>query len=76
MAGNSEEKKSRTKQNEKPPALEWLAAAIGFMLVAGTIGFLIYSAVTEENTPPKLTVKTDSDNGKRRRLSRKIFSLQ
>ncbi len=60
MAGNSEQKKSRNKQNEKPPALEWLAAAIGLMLVAGTIGFLIYSALTEENTPPKLTVKTDS----------------
>ena len=60
MAENSEEKKSRNKQNEKPPTLEWLAAAIGFMLVAGTIGFLIYSAITEENTPPKLVVKTDS----------------
>ena len=33
MTGNSEEKKSQNKQNEKPPALEWLAAAIGFILL-------------------------------------------
>lgn len=54
------ENKSKKSRTEKTPALEWLAAAIGFILVSATIGFLIYSAVTEENTPPKLTVKTDS----------------
>ena len=53
----TESKKSLTEQT---PALEWLAAAIGLVLVAGTIGFLIYSAVTKENTPPKLSVKADS----------------
>jgi uncharacterized protein (TIGR02588 family) len=54
------EKKSSKSRKETPPALEWLVAAIGFILVAGTIGFLIYSAVTQENSPPKLSVKTDS----------------
>jgi uncharacterized protein (TIGR02588 family) len=54
------ENKSKKSQVEKTPALEWLAAAIGFILVSATIGFLIYSAVTEENSPPKLSVKTDS----------------
>lgn len=47
-------------QKETPPALEWLVAAIGFILVAGTIGFLIYTAATQADTPPKLSVKTDS----------------
>lgn len=59
-------------ENEKParqetPALEWLAAAIGFALVAATLGYLIYSAVTQKDSPPKLTIenykitKTESD---------------
>ena len=54
---DSENEKSR---NKKTPALEWLAAVIGLIMVAGTLGFLIYSALTEENTPPNLSVKTDS----------------
>lgn len=54
------EKKSNKSRKETTPALEWIIAAIGFILVAGTIGFLIYSAVTQENSPPKLSVKTDS----------------
>lgn len=54
------EKKSNKSRKETTPALEWLVAAIGFILVAGIIGFLIYSAVTQENSPPKLSVKTDS----------------
>lgn len=54
------ENKSKKSQAEKTPAFEWLAAAIGFILVSATIGFLIYSAVTEADSPPKLSVKTDS----------------
>lgn len=49
-------------KNEKPqrqeiPALEWLAAIIGFILVAGTIGYLIFSAVTQDDSPPKLVIE-------------------
>ncbi len=56
---DSEQKKTL---NEETPALEWIAAAIGLILVAGTIGFLVYSAVTESDLPAKLSVKTDSIN--------------
>ena len=60
MSRDSENEKPEKRGNQKPPALEWLAAAIGFILVAGTIGFLIYSAATAKNTPPTLTVRTNS----------------
>ena len=39
------------------PALEWLTAVIGFVLVAGTIGFLLFDAFTEKDTPPQITVE-------------------
>lgn len=60
MSRDSENEKTEKRGNQKPPALEWLAAAIGFILVAGTIGFLIYSAAVAKNTPPTLTVRTNS----------------
>lgn len=46
--------------NDKPPALEWLAAGIGLILVVGAIGFLIYSTVSQTGKPPVLTAKADS----------------
>jgi uncharacterized protein (TIGR02588 family) len=57
---NAKANRQANKKHAEPPVWEWFAAAVGFILVAGTIGFLIYSAVTEANSPPKLTVKTDS----------------
>ena len=57
---DSEKKEKKNRRNQKPPALEWLIAAVGLILVAGTIGFLIYQAVTDKNTPPDLLVSTDS----------------
>lgn len=58
MAEKDSNKKRPRK--EATPALEWIAAAIGLVLVAGTLGFLIYSALTEEDSPPKLKVGIDS----------------
>ncbi len=53
------EKDSENEQSqiEKTPALEWLAAAIGLILVVGTLGFLIYSAATEPDSPPQLIIR-------------------
>lgn len=54
-------------ERQETPALEWLAAIIGFALVAATISYLIYNAVTQENSPPKLAIenykisKTEND---------------
>ena len=44
-------------QREETPALEWLAAVIGFVLVAATIGYLIYSASTQGDAPPNLAIE-------------------
>lgn len=49
--------KKENVQREETPALEWLAAAIGFILVASTIGYLIYSAATQGDSPPNLSVE-------------------
>jgi uncharacterized protein (TIGR02588 family) len=54
---------------ERTPALEWIAAAFGFILVAGTLGFLIYSAASGGDSPPMLSVRADeitaTENGYR-----------
>ena len=34
------------------PALEWVVAAIGALLVAGTIGYLVTQALWRDRTPP------------------------
>ncbi len=49
--------KLSAKQLNKTPALELLTAAIGFILVTGTIGFLLFDAVTEQDTPPQIIVE-------------------
>ena len=76
MAGNSEQKKSRTKQNEKPPALEWLAAAIGFMLSCRNDRFSDLQRDYGRKHAAEIIGQNRFRYGKRRRLSRKIFSLQ
>lgn len=52
-------------QRQEIPALEWIAAVIGFVLVVSTIGYLIYSAVSQGDSPPNLSVEkyTVSKNG-------------
>ena len=57
---DSEKTEHKRKRVEKPPALEWLIAAAGLILVIGTIGFLVYEAFTDANTPPNLAVQTES----------------
>jgi uncharacterized protein (TIGR02588 family) len=38
------------------PLLEWLVAAIGALLVAGTIGYLSWQALSRDQTPPDLRI--------------------
>lgn len=60
-----EDSKKEKIQREETPAFEWLSAAIGFILVASTIGYLIYSAVVQGDSPPNLSIEnyTISKNG-------------
>ena len=41
------------------PFLEWMIAAVGVILVAGTVGFMIYEALTSSNTPPDFVTKIE-----------------
>jgi uncharacterized protein (TIGR02588 family) len=52
----------RERSKEKgsgPPAIEWAVAAVGFLLVAGSIGILVYEALTRNDTPPAIVVDVD-----------------
>lgn len=39
---------------------EWVAAAVGTLLVLGTIGFMLHEALTGRKTPPAVAVTADS----------------
>jgi uncharacterized protein (TIGR02588 family) len=41
------------------PVLEWIVAAIGLILVVGTIGFMLYEGLTSKNTPPDFTTEIE-----------------
>ena len=41
------------------PVTEWVVAAIGAVLVAGTIGWLVYMATMRDETPPDVRVVED-----------------
>ncbi len=50
----SKDKKENRGQQKETPVWEWIIAAVGLILVVGTIGFTLYRAMTEETTPPIL----------------------
>jgi uncharacterized protein (TIGR02588 family) len=41
------------------PVTEWIVAAIGAVLVAGTIGWLVWLAMSRDETPPDVRVVED-----------------
>ncbi|CAN5223950.1 hypothetical protein BH20ACI1_BH20ACI1_02100 [soil metagenome] len=47
------------RQTEDTPILEWIIAAIGLILVVGTIGFMMYKGLTSKDTPPNFTTKIE-----------------
>ena len=60
MTKNSENAEHKNGRSNTTPALEWMIGALGLILVLGTIGFLIYHALKDKNTPPDLSVQTDA----------------
>jgi uncharacterized protein (TIGR02588 family) len=38
-------------------ALEWIVAALGVLILGGSIGYLSYTALKQENTPPSITFR-------------------
>ena len=58
MADKKSENSDEQKQKQIP-FLEWLIAAIGLILVVGTIGFMLYEAFSFKNTPPDFAMKIE-----------------
>jgi len=60
----AKQKTDSEKQEKNPPkevpVWEWIVAAIGLILVVGSISLMLYRAFTEESTPPILSVNVDS----------------
>lgn len=57
MAGNTRKEKN---ENTDPPVWEWILAGLGVVMVAASIGAMIYRAATQENTPPAFEVSVNS----------------
>jgi uncharacterized protein (TIGR02588 family) len=52
---------SQNQQEENAiPIWEWIVAAIGFVLVASVIGFLLYEAIAGKRLPPDVKLSVDS----------------
>ena len=47
-------------QKEETSVWEWVVAAISTALVLGAIGFMLYEALSEPPSPPRITVQVDS----------------
>jgi uncharacterized protein (TIGR02588 family) len=62
IATVNEPRSGSQKQQEENaiPIWEWIVAAIGFILVAGVIGFLLYEAVGGNRLPPDVKLSVDS----------------
>ena len=59
-----EKKKSNTEDNRQespsPSPLEWIFAAIGLVVIAVAIGFLVYRGATKGDTPPVVKIEVES----------------
>ena len=55
-----EKKAKNAKENSAPPVWEWILAAFGLVLVCVAIGSMIHRGVTQESSPPNLSIQVES----------------
>jgi uncharacterized protein (TIGR02588 family) len=48
------------KDSASVPILEWIVAALGLVLVASAVGFMIYRGLTKTNSLPKIKIEVES----------------
>lgn len=53
-------KKGSRTDSRKEEFIEWTVAALGMVLLSGALGVIIYRAITQESTPPALSVIVES----------------
>ena len=57
MAGKSKQRERDTRPGAATSKWEWVAGAVGLVLVLGAIGFIAYNALTAEPSVPAVTVE-------------------
>jgi uncharacterized protein (TIGR02588 family) len=57
MAGKSKEQERDTRPGAATSKWEWVAGAVGLVLVLGAVGFIAYNALTAEPSVPAVTVE-------------------
>jgi uncharacterized protein (TIGR02588 family) len=57
MAGKSKKRERDTRPGAATSKWEWVAGAVGLVLVLGTVGFIAYNALTAEPSVPAVTVE-------------------
>jgi uncharacterized protein (TIGR02588 family) len=55
LAGASE----KNQEAQAIPTLEWIVGGIGFLIVAGVLGLLLYAAINEDNPLPEVKLSVD-----------------
>jgi uncharacterized protein (TIGR02588 family) len=60
MAEKRKEGRSTQRADEAPPLAEWIIGVVGLILVAGTIGFLIFKAVEKDERAPDIVITIES----------------
>lgn len=56
----AENRRAQGGQAYQPSIWEWVVAAIGFVLVFGVIGFMLYRGIGGNSSPPDLIVQIES----------------
>ena len=49
-----------TREPQAIPALEWIVGGIGFLIIAGVLGFLLYTGIHEDHPVPDVKLSVDS----------------
>ena len=57
MAGNSNRKQGETRAGAATSKWEWVAGAVGLVLVLAAVGFIAYTALTTEPSVPVVTIE-------------------
>jgi uncharacterized protein (TIGR02588 family) len=60
MTEKRKDEGSAKRAGQEPPLAEWIIGVVGLILVAGTIGFLIFKAVNKDERPPDIVINVES----------------
>ena len=53
-------KSAAAQEAQAIPTLEWIIGGIGFVIIAGVLGFLLYTAISENHPAPDVKISVES----------------